>query len=363
MADTNSFWVDDEQHVEDGDILDLFSGPDGEALTQRLDKINEQSKKDPEPDTVVVEEEPDYSFMHQLDAPNRDEWVAQHPDFQPKPGEGVAYDPEQITVEEEPVSSKDTIPGSDSIFVEEDKDDDKPVEPKTWEKDKDHSQFISYVLDRKTKIPKHSGETIPGCERAKSYLKSLYNEMSGAMRTDYDACIDEQQVDSIRKEIDNMVERLDRQIDKLKKKTKKANLDVRLISEGQCEKCNCTTPMWHDIANNKLVCLHCEAEEDTITSEELNKTAGTARLVVYMSAFERAIVGTLIDSAVSGGRDIEETYERLKNKYNFTPQQELAIQQLVADSGYPMLKDCGLLNENSDPSSGNSVEWQTQYYA
>ena len=264
---------------------------------------------------------------------------------------------ESFIVEELPVEEC-LIPGSDLAY-----DDGPPQEEKTkdWASDGDHSQFVQYVIDKKSKIPKHSGETLPGCERAKAFLRSLDSEISKAMRTDLKGIIDEQQIDALRKEIEDMVDRLDKQIKKLKG-SKKASFDVRLISEGHCEKCDSKAPMWQDIANDRAVCMHCEAEV-LRPQEELEKKAGTPVLNVYVSAFERAIVGTMINSKVSAGRNIEETYDKLKSKYNFTSREELAIQQLVSDYGYPYYKDRGLLNEPSDPSSGDGIDWLTNYHS
>jgi len=250
------------------------------------------------------------------------------------------------------------VPGSDAVF--DDSPPKKEDKVKDWTNDGDHSQFVQYLMEKKKNIPRHTGETVPGCERAKAYLKSLDSEISKAMRTDLKGVIDEQQIDAIRKEIDDMIDRLDRQIKKLRG-TKRAAYDVKLYAEGHCDKCNTEAPMWQDTANSKLVCMHCEAEKSR--PETLEKTATTPVLNVYMSPFERAIVGTMINSKVSAGKNIEETYERLKNKYNFTPREELAIQQLVADYGYPFYKDRGLLNEPSDPAAGDGVDWMTNYQA
>ena len=270
--------------------------------------------------------------------------------------EDEVHNPEIIVVEE----PKEIVPGSSCVFYEEEED---AVidEPKTWENDGDHSRFIDYAKDKITKIPKHSGETIPGCERAKAFLKNLDSEISKAMRSDLDGIIDEQEVDGLRKKIKDMMERLDKQIKKLQG-SKKAALDVRLVSEGHCDKCNSSAPMWHDAVNDRSVCMSCEGEI-VRQNDGLEKTAGTPVINVYVSSFERAIVGTMINSKVSAGRNIEETYDRLKNKYNFTPREELSIQQLVADYGYPVFKDRGLLNEPSDPASGDGVDWLTNYQA
>ncbi len=265
---------------------------------------------------------------------------------------------ESLIVEETP-GQECLVPGSDLAY--DDSPSQQEEKTKDWASDGDHSQFVQYVMDKKNNIPRHSGETLPGCERAKAYLKSLDSEISKAMRTDLKGIIDEQQIDAIRKEVEDMVDRLDKQIKKLKG-DKKASLAVRLVSEGHCDKCESKAPMWQDTANDRAVCMHCEAEVIR-SQDELEKKAGTPALNVYVSAFERAIVGTMINSTVSAGRNIEETYGKLKDKYNFTPREELAIQQLVADYGYPVYKDRGLIDEAPDPVTGNGVDWQTNYHS
>lgn len=269
--------------------------------------------------------------------------------------------PEIIFVEEEPEKQEEVLlPGSEHVFYDE-ADDVEEEKPKTWKDDGDHGQFVSYLKDKLTKIPRHSGETVPGCERAKAFLKNMDNEISKAMRTDLDGVIDEQEIDTIRKSIEDMVDRLDKQIKKLTG-TKRAAFDVKLVSEGHCPTCNSSAPMWHDTDHDKLVCMSCE-KDALAENTGLEKTAATPVINVYVSAFERAIVGTIINSKVSAGHNIEETYDRMKNKYNFSPREELAIQQLISDYGYPVYKDRGLLNEPSDPAAGDGVDWLTNYQA
>lgn len=251
----------------------------------------------------------------------------------------------------------DTVPGSDTEYVEFNADDTVEVREKSWEEDKDPGLFIDYLKDKLTKIPRHSGNTIPGCERAAAYIKDLDNQASRAMRADYEGKIDEQELDKIRKDMKKMQDRLENHIERLSKNA--STQSVRFISEGHCEKCDSTAPVWYDPMNDRSICVACESE----INDGLKKTATTPVVNVYMTPFERAVVGTIINAKVSGGRNIEEVYEKLKNKYNFTPREELAFQQLIADYGYPVYKDRGLLNEPSDPASGNNVEWQTNYYA
>lgn len=249
------------------------------------------------------------------------------------------------------------LPGSDYALednaedVEEEKDTD-------WPNDRDHSKFIVYLRDKMKKVPRHSGRTVPGCERAISYLKSLDSEISQAMKSDLEGVIDEQECDSYRVMIMDGVQKLE---DHVKRLRKNASLGYRLVAKGECNKCGSGSPMWLDAEAGEEVCLNCNASAGQ--DESLTKEAATPVINVYITPFERAIVGTMINSKVQAGRNIEETYNHLKNTYNFSPREELAIQQLVADYGYPVFKDRGRLNQKFDHSAGDGIEFQTNYYA
>lgn len=256
----------------------------------------------------------------------------------------------------EPSEPMVTIPGTDSEYVAYTKDDEVvEVRETNWADDKDTGKFLDYLKDKISNIPRHSGNTIPGCERACAYIKSLDNEASQAMRKDFDGRIDELSLEDIRKQMKDMIDRLDNQIERLQKSA--GEQKVQLITQGTCQKCKTAATVWVDPTTNTETCLKCGAED----GDSLQKTAGLPVMQVFMTPFERAIVGTIINAKVAGGRNIEEVYDRLKNKYNFTPREELAIQQLIADHGYPVYKDRGLLNEPTDPASGDNVEWQTNY--
>lgn len=224
----------------------------------------------------------------------------------------------------------DLVPGSNERYVENYTDDSVEVRETSWTDDGDHSKFVAYLKDKILNIPSHSGKTIPGCERALAYLKSCEQEISRAMRSDLEGKIDEEQVDVIRQDIYKMTDRLENHINRLRKSA--GIQQVNFVTAEDIE-------------------------------QGISKTAGTPILNVYMTPFERAIVGTIINAKVSAGRNIEEVYAQLKAKYNFDPREELAIQQLIADHGYPVYKDRGLLNEPTDPASGDNIEWQTNYHA
>lgn len=271
-------------------------------------------------------------------------------------------DTEVLEVTEDEVPKEDfsnpTVPGSDLEFVEFNADDTVEVREKNWEEDKDPALFMDYLKERLTKIPRHSGNTIPGCERAVAYIKDLDNQASKAMRSDYDGKIDEEELDKIRKDMRNMVDRLENHIERLQKNAGEQR--VRFVVQGTCEKCESSAPMWYDPGHETPVCMNCEAEQN---DGPLQKTATTPVLSVYMTPFERACISTIINAKVSGGKDIEEVYEKMKNKYNFTPREEMGLIQLLADHGYPVYRDRGLINEPTDPTSEDGVEWPANYYA
>lgn len=132
---------------------------------------------------------------------------------------------------------------------------------------------------------------------------------------------------------------------------------VEKTADDNCPTCN--IKLWK-AAEGLYECVSCEATFE----RPLTKEAGTAKLTLVMTPFERAITGTIVNSFVSQGKNPEETYVSLKKKYKFTDRDELSIQQVLADMGYPMLKDRGHLGDESEKlNKGEGVEFSTQYNA
>jgi hypothetical protein len=273
--------------------------------------------------------------------------------FEEEPEEFLEVtEPDETLMVEEP----ERVPGSDAQFVQYTED--KPEKKETnWEGDKDPAKFIAYLKYKLTKIPRHSGERIPGCERAVSYLKALENESSKAMRSDYNGVIDEEELDKIRKDIETMIFRLENHIERLEKNA--AQQRVRFISQGECKECKSMAPMWHDATTGESVCMNCER-----TEEGLEKQAGAATVNVYMTPWERAIIATCVNSVVSAGRNIDETFEHLDKKYKFSDREKLAFTQLLADHGYPVYTDRGRIGDkDAHPTDGEGIDFQTTYTA
>lgn len=122
----------------------------------------------------------------------------------------------------------------------------------------------------------------------------------------------------------------------------------------------CKIDLWKAGSENLYECISCEA----VFERPLTKEAGTARLQLVMTPFERAITGMIVNSFVSQGKNPEETYATLKKKYSFTDRDELSIQQILMDMGYPMLKDRGHIGDaHEELSQGKGIEFSTQYNA
>lgn len=251
------------------------------------------------------------------------------------------------------------IPGSTMSITQEAEDD--IVHETDWENDKDYGKFSEYFKSKISSIPKHSGETIPGCERAMSYCKDLQRELSKAMRGDLDGKIDESWADKQYKKLNDYIDRLKAQINKLMSKSQTkdklfASVTTRLVAHGSCDNCNCEVPTWHDTENDQVVCLNCNTVVGSNGTDSVVKIAQTPVINIMISAFERAIVSTLLNASVSGGKNIEEIYDKLNKKYKFTDREVLAIRQLLADYGMPMIQDRAKIDENDGENDGEFSE-------
>lgn len=165
-------------------------------------------------------------------------------------------------------------------------------------------------------------------ERALAQNKKLDSYISKALQSDYDEKLDAKGIDNLRKKIENSIEQLENMlhgIDEIRKNRK------RMKRRGE-ENCN------------------------------LVKEAGVARVNYFITAFQRAITGAIINGKVSNGNNLEELYAKAKKKYNINDREELEIFQILADMGYPVFKDRLRIDEDQNPTKGLG-EWQKQYYA
>ncbi len=165
-------------------------------------------------------------------------------------------------------------------------------------------------------------------ERSLGQHKRLNSYISKALQSDYDGKLNTKDIDTLRKKIEDNIDQLEHMLfslDKLKKQKKQMR--------------------------------RAEQQENMI------KEGGTPTVNYYTTPFQRAIVSSIINGKVSGGRDLNELYEKVKEKYKIDDREELAIFQILSDMGYPTFKDRLRIGEkNQDPREGLG-EWQKQYYA
>jgi hypothetical protein len=250
------------------------------------------------------------------------------------------------------VETKETIPGSDA-FVD-DLDDDMnqpppPSAPKTWEEDRAVDNFMDYIKDSYPhKIPKHDGKSIVGAERAVKWLTNLGKEISEAVRKDDSGVLDDSTLEEVRVSIMKDILLLKEHIKKLDKAfkgklKKKAGLDGDLMKYAE----------EIELAYNHEI------------TGEIKKIAAHPKIQLVVSPFERAVAGIIINSVVSGGKPLEEVYDFLKEKYDLTDREELAIMQVIMDSGFPIFKDRGTFSSKKSKDSGkmHGIEFIKNYFS
>jgi len=235
-------------------------------------------------------------------------------------------------------------------------------EPKTWmetQEAKDFEPFLIMELKR-IKPPGACARSHNEAERTLGQYKRLNSRISKALQADDDGVLNIDKIDQLRERVEQHIEVLERMLaahDEMKKRKRHMR---RASDDSLCPKC--AAPLWETEDNGAILscCLACG--EDHIVKE-----AGTPHFLgaqVHVSAFENAITGMLINAVVSGGRDLEQLYAKLKDKYKLDSREELAILQIMEDKGYPVFKDRARIGEDQDPTDPKEPrEWQAQYNA
>lgn len=280
---------------------------------------------------------------------------------------------EEVVIMLDEGDMKDMLPGSHAPAPHEDEEE---SVSRDWEHDGDHAYFVVYMKDRLDQIPEHSGTTTVGCEKAISYLRKLDKELSDAVRTDEDDKIDEQEAESIRDMIYDYINKLEDAHDKLMGKyKKKAGLKVgkkvvARIKDGQDIKYYIAVgsasgeetllPVDVEEPSDKQVAQFVEGEQ---LKNNMKKAAG-AGVYLFEDPFLHSITRLLIQGHITNGKDMREMYAELKNKYAFTPREELSIHELLYQKGFPLIKDLGRIGEDAvRPQEGRGFEHATEYFA
>jgi hypothetical protein len=262
------------------------------------------------------------------------------------------------------------------FHVPEEQEDEEEVEQareKTWEDDEDHSQFIVYLTRKLNEIPRHSGQTTVGCEKAIAYLKRLDREISKAIQGDENGVIDEEEAEKLRDMIFDYIQQLEGAYESLmegKKGKKKAGLRIgktvfARINDGL--DIQYFISVANDEGENLLAVELAEPTDEQVTAfiegEKLEKSA-SAKITLVEDPFLHQITKMIITSHVTNGKDLETVYAALDEKYKFTDREHLSIQGLLELKGLFLNKDLGRIGEdNVRPFDGKGIEHSTKYYA
>ena len=338
--------VEEENFANDpeiADIVEMFELPDGVEATDVNPKVIDLEEVGGEVSspmngedvlTITFEEPGDLEDMLEMGGSveldeNEDlEGAEEAMEDLEKDVDDLLGDVTENFEEEDNASDGHMIPGATEPYFEEEKVEEEPKET-NWTDDRDVTHFENYLREGYGNIPSHDGRSISGCERAYAYLNRLNNEISEAVRKDTNNALDMNFIEKARVKIMKDMQALKEHMGKLKRKLKETTAEVTPIEE-------------------KLVTMGKQARE------EIEKEATVARFQMVITPFERALSGILINSVISGGHPFEDVYDFLKEKYKLTTREELALLQIVMDSGFPIFKDRGTIGEA--PEKGKETE-------
>lgn len=202
-----------------------------------------------------------------------------------------------------------------------------------WES-KGAKGFISWVKERVSDVPKHSGYDSAGLERAMSYLEKLDAEISKAMRLDVDGELDADKIESVRSQIEDGISRLTDRLDKVKekKKTKRKK--------------------------------KAEEESNSVLIKEGQKITGVQGVYVTVPLLISGIARVCINSAVSAGHDISKVYHEQADKYKLSSREKSEVKWLLYDMGYPIRGDRGFMYDDDvevDTTSSDNFDYMANY--
>ena len=208
--------------------------------------------------------------------------------------------------------------------------------PKGWRNTKDAKEFMDFLKAEMARIPNMS--TARGnqslMERSLGQWKALDSHCSHALRGDYDGVIDVNELDKARRFIETVIDQLEDALEGISK-MKKSRKQQRRRGED---------------------------ELDGLTKEATAPHFNGFQMVI--TPFQRAIVGSLINGTVAGGRNLEELYSEATKKYKMDDREQLEILAILADFGYPIFKDRLRVGEDEDPSRDSGFgEWSSSYQA
>ena len=192
--------------------------------------------------------------------------------------------------------------------------------------------FVAWIKDRLDSIPKHSGQDTAGIERAISYMEKLDGEISKAMRLDIDGELDANKIEAVRSQIDDGLDRLNDRLDKIKKSKKSKRKKT--------------------------------ASDESPLLKEAQKISGLQGTVVSVPLLISAIARICINGTISAGKNLDDLFFKLADKYDLTVREKSEVAWLLFDMGFPIRGDRGFFpDEEVDITSSDNFDWNANFPA
>lgn len=225
------------------------------------------------------------------------------------------------------------VPGGDfqdeiqpAIEVDEPRDVEVVNDPWKWEVKK----FLPWLQNKMQNVPKHTGKDSAGIERAISYLKFLNKEISRAVQMDLNNDIAIEAVEAAREEIFKGIERLEARLAQVEgvkfKRKKKGETEEQLTKEAQ-------------------------------------RTAVSGQGVqVVVPLLISSLARSCINGTVSAGHDMNVSYKKMVKEYSLTKREQLELQQLISDMGFPVRRDFGVpIDEPTNTRSSDNINFPANF--
>ena len=242
--------------------------------------------------------------------------------------------------QEEIVFSMPDVPGAPNaevlldepeIEVVEDKEEEpKELDPWDW-KSRGNANFIGWLQDMINKTPQHSGQDVGGLERAISYFELLLKEISKAMRSDFKGEIDVHHCENMRRDMHGAIDNMNKRLERVRQKYVPKKADSWVVESGMVK--------------------------------EAQKATTINGITIVVPLFTSRLARVIVNGMVSAGHSVEDMYDDVKQEYELTKREEAELQQLLADMGYPMYQDRGMLGVQVDKSKSDNKDWAANYYS
>jgi hypothetical protein len=216
---------------------------------------------------------------------------------------------------------------AEEIEVEEPEEVEVNQDPWSWKMEEFH-EWLNKMLHS---FPPHDGKGLAGVLRALSHGDRLIKEILSASKSDFHNQLDMPSLEEALDELHKGQQRLTDRKEKLER-----------------------------VKYNSKKKKKADAEDEGLVKQA--KIAGIKGIVVSVPLLISSLARSCINSMVSGGKDIERTYETLHKEYSLSKRERLELLQCLADMGYGVRRDLGApLDDEIDTRSEDNINWTPNY--